>query len=417
VPDALAIEAHDLSKRYRLGLASGGLATFRDAASHWFRNAWRSRASAAPDRDVWALRDVSFSVSPGESVGIVGRNGAGKSTLLKLISRITEPTAGWARLHGRVASLLEVGTGFHPELTGRENIFLNGSILGMNSSEIRGRLDAIVDFAGIDRFLDTPVKRYSSGMYVRLAFSVAAHLAPDILIVDEVLAVGDSAFQAKCIGRMGDATRREGRTVLFVSHNMAAVERLCNRALLLEEGRLVASGPSSEIIQRYLGSTGSTRVTWDRSDPVPEHAHFRELRLEGIAGHPPGVITTQTPLDLRLIVEVKARDPELRIAVLLHDAMGTPLFSTSPVDDGVPFPVEPGLHEYRVTSAGPIFMPQRYSVTVSLYSRRVALEILWHILSFDVQEVASLANLGGEARMGALQQKCRWLHSRDPVGP
>ena len=209
------------------------------------------RSSTPDDTDLWALRDVSFEVKRGEVVGIIGRNGAGKSTLLKILSRITEPTAGSAKIHGRVGSLLEVGTGFHPELTGRENIYLNGAILGMRRAEIERKFDEIVAFAEIERFLDTPVKRYSSGMYVRLAFAVAAHLEPEILLVDEVLAVGDAQFQKKCLGKMGDVAK-EGRTVLFVSHNMVAVQTLCQRAFWLDSGQLKAQGEVGTIVTTYL---------------------------------------------------------------------------------------------------------------------------------------------------------------------
>jgi lipopolysaccharide transport system ATP-binding protein len=220
--------------------------------------------------DFWALHQVSFDVAPGDVVGIIGRNGAGKSTLLKILSRITEPTEGRVHLRGRVASLLEVGTGFHPELTGRENIFLNGAILGMNRAEIRRKFDAIVEFAEIERFLDTPVKRYSSGMFVRLAFAVAAHLEPEILIVDEVLAVGDAVFQQKCMGKMDAVSKREGRTVLFVSHNMAAIQHLCGRAVLLKGGQIHTEGDPARVVSEYLtdarqGQTVSLDDWKDRS--------------------------------------------------------------------------------------------------------------------------------------------------------
>ena len=226
------------------------------------RNAARKAADVARGRQVvqgdqieefWALKDVSFEVQEGEVLGIIGRNGAGKSTLLKILSRITEPTSGRVTLRGRVASLLEVGTGFHPELTGRENIFLNGAVLGMSRAEIRKKFDEIVAFAEIDKFIDTPVKRYSSGMYVRLAFAVAAHLEPEILIVDEVLAVGDAEFQKKCLGKMNEVSRRDGRTVLFVSHNMEPLLKLCDRGILLNSGQLTEIGPVSEVISAYLG--------------------------------------------------------------------------------------------------------------------------------------------------------------------
>lgn len=250
------ITVENLGKRYRLGQRSNERYTaLRDVLTQKAQGLFRREhngQSAKIDNEIWALRDVSFEVRRGEVIGIIGRNGAGKSTLLKILSRITEPTEGRVRLKGRVASLLEVGTGFHPELTGRENIYLNGAILGMTKAEIRKKFDEIVAFAETEKFLDTPVKRYSSGMYVRLAFAVAAHLEPKILVVDEVLAVGDAEFQKKCLGKMEQISRGEGRTVLFVSHNIAAIEALCSSALLLAEGRLVARDNAKATVQTYL---------------------------------------------------------------------------------------------------------------------------------------------------------------------
>jgi lipopolysaccharide transport system ATP-binding protein len=249
-----AIQVRGLGKEYQIGIRERGYTTFRDAVVNAFKAPFRRlrnlSGAAEEGGSFWALKDVSFDVEPGEVIGVIGRNGAGKSTLLKLLSQITEPTTGEITLNGRVASLLEVGTGFHPELTGRENIFLNGSILGMSRVEIKKKFDEIVSFAEVEKFLDTPVKRYSSGMYVRLAFAVAAHLEPEILIVDEVLAVGDAAFQTKCLGRMSDIAG-EGRTVLFVSHNMAAINRMCRTGVMLEGGRIKFLGRSGEAIDYY----------------------------------------------------------------------------------------------------------------------------------------------------------------------
>jgi lipopolysaccharide transport system ATP-binding protein len=271
---------------------------------------------AFPSREVeefWALKDVSFEVKQGEVLGIIGRNGAGKSTLLKILSRITEPTAGRITLRGRVASLLEVGTGFHPELTGRENIYLNGAILGMGRAEIRKKFDEIVAFAEVEKFLDTPVKRYSSGMYVRLAFAVAAHLEPEILVIDEVLAVGDGEFQKKCLGKIGDVSLRAGRTVLFVSHNLAAVEALCTRCILVESGELVATGHAHEIAGLYVKRY---RKLQDCSARILE-----ELVIERIEITPPS-IRSGDPLGIVIHFEAKDRGELRECAVLIYSVRG-----------------------------------------------------------------------------------------------
>lgn len=277
----VAISVEGLSKRYWLGHRQGAANYLvRDAIMGQLRSLARNTADMFSGRQIiqgdtveefWALRDVGFDVAAGEVLGLIGRNGAGKSTLLKILSRITEPDAGRATIRGRVASLLEVGTGFHPELSGRENIFLNGAILGMTRAEIRARFDEIVSFAGIEKFLDTPVKRYSSGMYVRLAFSIAAHLEPEILIIDEVLAVGDAEFQRKCLGKMQSVATKDKKTVLFVSHNMQAVQSLCDRVLLLEGGRVTREGPAREVVASYLSDsqTGTGIREWD-IDKAPQ---------------------------------------------------------------------------------------------------------------------------------------------------
>ncbi|MFQ5737324.1 MAG: ABC transporter ATP-binding protein, partial [Thermodesulfobacteriota bacterium] len=276
------IEVKGISKRYSIGKKES-YGSLREEIMSTLAAPFRRKSGDAGADSIWALRDVSFDVAEGEILGVIGRNGAGKSTLLKILSRITEPTEGRITMRGRVASLLEVGTGFHPELTGRENIFLNGALLGMTSREIKAKFDEIVAFSEIEKFLDTPVKRYSSGMYVRLAFAVAAHLEPEILIIDEVLAVGDASFQKKCLGKMGDVARG-GRTVLFVSHNMAAVRSLCTSAMLIADGSLVISGSTEQVTETYLKSTSgggaeNGEVHWLDAKTAPGG---REMRLESI---------------------------------------------------------------------------------------------------------------------------------------
>lgn len=280
------ITVNQLSKRYILGARAGKGEGLRHALERVVRSPLallrpREKPPARADREFWALRHLDLRIGEGETVGIIGRNGAGKSTLLKLLSRITDPTEGSIRLRGRVASLLEVGTGFHPELTGRENVFLNGAILGMSRAEIKRKFDEIVAFSGIERFIDTPVKRYSSGMHVRLAFAVAAHLEPEILIVDEVLAVGDSEFQKKCIGKMEDVATKQGRTVLFVSHQMPVIQNLCSRCVLLDRGRLVKEGATDEIVAAYMAAGVELAGTplHERSD----RSGKGEARVTGVA--------------------------------------------------------------------------------------------------------------------------------------
>lgn len=322
-----AIQVENVSKRYRLGQTITLRRVLSEAAA-WVRGHGAKTATHTTENEFWALRDVSVDIKPGEVLGLIGRNGAGKSTLLKVLSRITSPTSGRITMHGRVASLLEVGTGFHPELTGRENIFLNGSILGMKRSEIRDHFDDIVEFAEIGKFLDTPVKRYSSGMYVRLAFAVAAHLEPEILLIDEVLAVGDAAFQRKCLGKMGDVAKR-GRTVVFVSHNMAAVSSLCDRSVLLENGQATFIGDTSKAVQRYLqqGDVQSPVALRDRADRGGSGA----VKLTGInickaGGDEQDFIQSGDPLRVTIRYESDKPLTRPRFLVGIYDQLNVPLF-------------------------------------------------------------------------------------------
>jgi homopolymeric O-antigen transport system ATP-binding protein len=307
------IKVEDLGKRYRVGHSQQGqgYVTLREAIANRWKQVFRGRPAAGGCEDFWALKNLTFAVKAGESVAIIGRNGAGKSTLLKLLSRITEPTTGRVRLRGRVSSLLEVGTGFHPELTGRENIYLNGTILGMAKKEIDRKLDAIIAFSGVEQFLDTPVKRFSSGMQVRLAFAVAAHLEPEILVIDEVLAVGDAAFQKKCMGKMQDVAA-EGRTVLFVSHDLAAVEKLCSRAILLDGGRLLVDSTTTQTIACYqdnlLKGTSADLATRNDRRGTGDVRFTRIQILDG-AGREQSVFLSGKPLRIRMHYRAKATKP------------------------------------------------------------------------------------------------------------
>lgn len=339
----LALKIEGLSKQYRIGKQER-YRTFRDtitdAVTAPVRRAaglLRGNTSAAANltETIWALKDVSFEVKHGEVVGIIGRNGAGKSTLLKILSRITEPTTGYADVYGRVGALLEVGTGFHPELTGRENIFLNGAILGMSREEIKRKFDEIINFAGVEKFIDTPVKHYSSGMGLRLGFAVAAHLEPEILIVDEVLAVGDAEFQKKCMGKMGEVAG-EGRTVLFVSHNMAAVQSLCGRVVWLNKGEVVEKGSTNTIVSSYLNH--AVQSTTDRFYPDIETAigndriRVRRIRILPAEGNPNEPITMVTPV--RLEFEYWNLQPTLlNLSLHLFTSDGILAFNTAPVHE------------------------------------------------------------------------------------
>ena len=333
------INVENLGKRYSLGARrTEGYDTFRNMLKNGARQSWQRLTGSAPcqkKEDFWAVRDLSFKIEQGQRVGIIGRNGAGKSTLLKLLSRITEPTEGRITLSGRVASLLEVGTGFHPELTGRENIYLNGAVLGMRHEEIRRKFDEIVTFAEVDQFLDTPVKRYSSGMYMRLAFAIAAHLEPEILIVDEVLAVGDAAFQKKCLGKMGEIGRG-GSTILFVSHSMAAVQQLCNRTLWLEKGRLVEDTTDvSGVAHRYLFGTEQQGAQIRLGETRPNGIlKMRGIHVGNDTGEPcVGAALASDNLFVHIEADIETPAPDLKIGYLLYSEDGHLLYHSHTTDD------------------------------------------------------------------------------------
>ncbi|HYE14167.1 MAG TPA: ABC transporter ATP-binding protein [Pyrinomonadaceae bacterium] len=328
-PTVVRIE--NVSKRYRIGGLHPGYMTFRELVGGAITAPFKRLGGRGGDyQTLWALRGVSFEVEQGELIGIIGHNGAGKSTLLKILSRVTRPTTGSVEITGRVGSLLEVGTGFHPDLTGRENVYLSGAILGMRRAEIRRKFDEIVAFAEMEKFVETPVKRYSSGMYVRLAFSVAAHLEPEILIMDEVLAVGDAAFQQKCLDKMHDI-RRQGRTIFFVSHNMPAVTRLCRRVVLMEAGRVVADGGPHEIVNRYLSSgwkTGALREWGDEEAPGGTVVRLRRVRVADESGETAAAVDIRRPFRIEITYDVLEAGHALLPVVELYNEEGTEVFTT-----------------------------------------------------------------------------------------
>lgn len=332
-----AIQVEDIGKRYQIGNFTAKN-TLRDTIAAMVKAPFRfgKNGEVKKKTPFWALKNISFEVKQGEILGIIGHNGAGKSTLLKILSRITEPTTGHARIYGRVGSLLEVGTGFHSELTGRENIYLNGAILGMKKNEIKRKFDEIVEFAEIEQFLDTPVKRYSSGMHVRLAFAVAAHLEPEILIIDEVLAVGDAAFQKKCLGKMGEVTK-EGRTVLFVSHNMVAVQSLCSRVIWLEKGNIKKEGKTDKVISGYLQSSFETLTeqVWEDRNTAPGNEKIRMHRacIRPVNGVPNDPITVRTSIVLEF--EYWNLDPgaRLNISLEIYNEQGIMIMNAGPTEE------------------------------------------------------------------------------------
>jgi lipopolysaccharide transport system ATP-binding protein len=367
----IAIRVENLSKQYRIGGPQARYKTLRDslveAVQAPFRRlaaVVRGQSSALSTGTIWALKDVSFEVKRGEVVGIIGRNGAGKSTLLKILSRITEPTEGEAIIHGRVGSLLEVGTGFHPELTGRENIYLNGAILGMRRAEIDRKFDEIVAFSEIEKFLDTPVKHYSSGMYVRLAFAVAAHLEPEILLVDEVLAVGDVAFQKKCLGKMGDVAR-EGRTVLLVSHQMHAISMLCGRAVWLDEGVVKSILPATEAVERYLlhGASEGTAVIHDIDETKP--VQCLHLRLLNANGDGASRFAFEEQVTIEFSYVVRRPMSALYLVCFVHSSDGTSvLFSDSRDHPNSNVSFSLGVHHSTLSIPGQLLAPGRYFASV-----------------------------------------------------
>ena len=403
------IKVEGLSKQYRIGVRQESFATLRDAIAGVVRaplNRLRRNGHSA-NNTIWALKDVGFEVAPGEALGIIGRNGAGKSTLLKILSRITDPTTGQVELYGRVGSLLEVGTGFHPELTGRENVYLNGAIMGMRREETSQKFDEIVAFSEIERFIDTPVKRYSTGMYTRLAFAVAAHLNPEILIVDEVLAVGDASFQKKCLGKMGDVAN-EGRTVLFVSHNIASIQRLCTSVILLNGGRIVAHGSATEVTQLYLQSGAANLLAWERTDPPSKAAYFQKIYLSDQTGESLECVTTASSLRINMDVVVRDAPRDMQLSVTLSDGYDMWIVSSSPQDAGLAPPTDPGHYRAVVRLPSELLVARAYGLRVVMWSPNHGTIDRVDDLRFLVQETASLANSTPQGRAGVVAMRCDW---------
>jgi lipopolysaccharide transport system ATP-binding protein len=426
---ATVIRVEDLGKRYTIGVAQD-YDTLAESVAHSIATPFRKLKSrfrrkgqgAPPDAEdtIWALRNVSFDVEQGQVLGIIGRNGAGKSTLLKILARITEPTEGTVTIHGRVGSLLEVGTGFHPELTGRENVYLNGAILGMKQDEIARKFDEIVAFSEVEQFIDTPVKRYSSGMYLRLAFAVAAHLEPEILVVDEVLAVGDAEFQRKCLGKMNDVAE-EGRTVLFVSHNMSAILRLTQESILLEKGRMVLRAASSAAVDHYLavGHSSDGERTWAADEIPADAAPFKPvaLRVRDQRGKIAETVRSTEPVAIEFEYELTAPITGLRVGFYLNTARSESVFTSFDTDD-------PGLFEkFTERKAGRYvsrcILPRdtlngaHYSLGVNASSYRIRRYFAEEqALEFNVDPTGAPGMHWPESRGGVVRPRLEWTIQR-----
>ncbi|WP_028584659.1 ABC transporter ATP-binding protein [Desulfogranum mediterraneum] len=403
-----AIQIDSLWKEYRLGVINHGTLV-KDFQSWWARlrgiedpnsliTIDEAESCGVNAGKVNALRDINLEINQGEILGIIGRNGAGKSTLLKILSKVTSPTRGCIRTRGRIASLLEVGTGFHPELTGRENVFLNGAILGMSKEEIKQKFDEIVEFAELNHFIDTPVKRYSSGMYVRLAFAVAAHLETEIIVVDEVLAVGDVVFQRKCLGKMKDVSSA-GRTVLFVSHNMNAIKNLCTRAILIDQGCLTMDADPESVVARYLdrnlveGPIVSEREIEKRIEGVikKQYPHFRilEIRMENEQGMAASKFESTEPVIVQVKYRVFQKVNDLRILVAVADEMGTSIYGSQNTDDNSTaeqfYEIEPGDYIARCVLPANIFANKKYHLNIDVVSPKKEHHVLKKILEFEIE--------------------------------
>ncbi len=410
-----AIQVSNLGKKYMIGTSINTYQTLRETLSERFSISRRQNQQDNLPDHIWALKDVNFTVDQGEVLGIVGRNGAGKSTLLKVLSRVTEPTTGTVEINGRVGSLLEVGTGFHPELTGRENIYLNGAILGMKRKEIATKFNEIVDFAEVEQFIDTPVKRYSSGMYLRLAFAVAAHLEPEILVVDEVLAVGDAEFQRKCLGKMTDVAQ-QGRTVLFVSHNMSAILRLTEETLVIDKGNLLLRAPTSEAVDFYLsrGLAQAGQHIWE-DDASEKQSTFQPLSVRVLDAGGDMVETVRSiepfmvDFEYRLHQAVKG----LRVGMYLITSHGEFVFTSFDTDDPDLFEKhsmrKPGLYHSRVIIPANLLNGGRYVIGLNASAYRI--KTYFHdeqTLAFNVDPSGAPGTQWPESRLGPVRPSLKW---------
>jgi lipopolysaccharide transport system ATP-binding protein len=421
---SVMIEVRDLGKQYRIGTKAQPADSFREALVGmlqkpfgWFRRSRLEGDEPRGPRSIWALQDINFDVERAETVGIIGPNGAGKSTLLKILSRITEPTRGIARIRGRLSSLLEVGTGFHPDLTGRENIFLNGAILGMRRTEIISKFDEMVEFADIGEFLDTPVKRYSSGMYIRLAFAVAASLNPEILVVDEVLAVGDMAFQKKCLGKMNEV-HRGGRTVLFVSHNMAAVENLCARTIWIEGGRIRQNGPTRDVIRAYLSSLSAAEkqaldLTTVRERQGTGQVRFSRLEFLSPDGAELRTVHSGDPLRVRLHYECFRDIPKLEFGLRIFSNLGVLLSDLHTWTTAQAIPLAPrgkGTIDLEIDYLN--LMPGTYQIGIWVSSYHEWHDLMDNAAKLEVEPSDYYGTGRGiEARFGLIFLPFRWISS------
>ncbi|WP_224998100.1 polysaccharide ABC transporter ATP-binding protein [Cesiribacter sp. SM1] len=408
----IAIKVENLGKCYQIGHAKSG--ELRESFGQWFKKLKGSNGKAAETAyEFWALQNISFEVREGQAVGIIGHNGAGKSTLLKILSRITEPTKGRFEIRGRVSSLLEVGTGFHPELSGRENIYLNGTILGMKRSEIRAKFDEIVAFSGVEKFIDTPVKHYSSGMKVRLAFAVAAHLEPEILIIDEVLAVGDAEFQKKCLGKMDEVSKNEGRTILFVSHNMLALQSLCSEAILLSSGEVTATGSVDQVVSTYLRAFNASekiKIVYPSSE-CPGNQSVKLLSQEVVPNEHDHLIVNDRPLEMTFRFEnLQKGESVLDVTFHLADEMGNLVFVGSSAFSGNNM-VGNGLHCYSCQIPAYLLHEGFYLISRLLIVKDKGTILYEHRdnITFQVKE-PTVAEFGWKgAKEGIVRPKLEWV--------